>query len=199
MDSEAEKDPDVARANSLANRSAVLEHFPPALAEREASLRSEIAAVPGSPAKKLRALDGAMDIFSAAIAPHAACRRACSGCCHIKVDIFPIEAQLIAAWTGRVRLPRLLPPADFHGTPCPFLVQDSCSIYEHRPFACRNHYAFTKTAYWCQPERSNGQSFSFVRLSEVDAAFADIISQDGRLEPHDIRQAFLVRTETDGR
>lgn len=189
IDSEA--DPNVARANALANLQAVVDNFPKALTDREAELRREVAAIPGSPAKRLRALYQAMSLFSTAIAPHVACRRGCSACCHINVSIFPLEAQLISAWTGRAVLSRPLSPKDFHGTPCPFLEHGTCSIYEHRPFACRNHFALTKTSYWCQPERSvDGQEFPFVRLSEVDATLVDVIQQDGRLEPLDIRHFF---------
>ena len=35
-------------------------------------------------------------------------------------------------------------------TPCPFLEQDSCSIYTHRPLACRSHFSVNKPEY-CHP------------------------------------------------
>jgi Fe-S-cluster containining protein len=34
---------------------------------------------------------------------------------------------------------------------CPFLQNDLCAIYEHRPLACREYLA-TTPALWCQPE-----------------------------------------------
>jgi hypothetical protein len=85
-----------------------------------------------------------------------ACRAGCAHCCHQTVgvtapEVFAIHAHLRAtrtpdeldAFAGRLRavddrtrgmatLDRVSP--DF---PCPFLVDERCSIYEARPLACR--------------------------------------------------------------
>jgi hypothetical protein len=85
-----------------------------------------------------------------------ACRAGCAHCCHQTVavtapEVFAIHAHLRAtrtpdeldAFAGRIRavddrtrgmatLDRVSP--DF---PCPFLVDERCSIYEARPLACR--------------------------------------------------------------
>ena len=37
-------------------------------------------------------------------------------------------------------------------TPCPFLQQGECSIYEHRPLTCRMHMNFDRDNYWCLHE-----------------------------------------------
>lgn len=84
----------------------------------------------------------------------SACRKGCSHCCHISVVVSKSEASVIAKETGA----RLNPQAgaivasdedrsmeetidqfksQFHGVACPFLEGGSCSIYAHRPLACR--------------------------------------------------------------
>ena len=81
------------------------------------------------------------------------CRRGCSHCCRIRVDVTADEAELLAE---RVRAGQAQPdlrrldlqrtwstPADFQGRPrseadCIFLgVDGACTVYEDRPSACR--------------------------------------------------------------
>jgi putative zinc- or iron-chelating protein len=88
--------------------------------------------------------------------PPPACRAGCAHCCHQTVgvtapEVFAIHAHLRATRTpdeldavaGRIRaaddrtrgmasLDRVSPDL-----PCPFLVDERCSIYEARPLACR--------------------------------------------------------------
>lgn len=100
----------------------------------------------------------ATDLVGKAAAPHAACRRGCSDCCHIGVTVNKAEAEVIGREIGRrpAKPPRdrLLMEADvtegrfdkqrkwqqdaYFGVPCTFLAKDgACSIYEHRPLICR--------------------------------------------------------------
>lgn len=85
----------------------------------------------------------------------AACRAGCSHCCQIAVTISHVEAQLIAKVGGReVRTParsvRVADEASIQALaeaeaqldtgplgPCPLLQDDRCSVYDHRPMACR--------------------------------------------------------------
>lgn len=74
-----------------------------------------------------------------------ACSSGCSHCCHLAVMVPKSEAKLVAKAIGR----RVAEPAKvqdlggasgaiaFLGTPCSFLVNNRCSIYDHRPMMCR--------------------------------------------------------------
>ncbi|GIZ50092.1 YkgJ family cysteine cluster protein [Noviherbaspirillum aridicola] len=90
-----------------------------------------------------------------AAAAHAACRQGCSACCHQRVMMSQTEADAIGHRIGRTAVQLrsdYVPPAlhDFGpATPCPFLVQDACSIYEHRPFVCRNYLSLDTDALLC--------------------------------------------------
>jgi Fe-S-cluster containining protein len=74
------------------------------------------------------------------------CKRGCSACCHVKVEMSQDEAEIIGDFLKITpkKLPKgirmlsqsALGRAD---TPCPFLKNHECSIYEVRPIACRNY------------------------------------------------------------
>lgn len=90
-------------------------------------------------------------------AGHAACKRGCSHCCYIGVRITAIEAKAIGEQIGiEPREVTNLPPRDAKSfsnrTPCPFLENEECSIYEHRPLECRSNFNFDKDNYWCRYE-----------------------------------------------
>jgi hypothetical protein len=83
--------------------------------------------------------------------PSIACRRGCSYCCRINVDVGWVEAAVIAAEV-MAELPELEPvlraeaqaragkePAEIFGRACVFLAGGECMIYEHRPMICRGY------------------------------------------------------------
>ncbi|KQX96857.1 hypothetical protein ASD28_17350 [Massilia sp. Root133] len=95
-----------------------------------------------------------------ALAPHVACRAGCSSCCHMNTIIYEHEAIRLAEVSGRkmTRLP--FRPSDvvfaeglkFNGRPCPFLVENRCSVYEDRPLVCRTHHSLREDATQCSME-----------------------------------------------
>jgi Fe-S-cluster containining protein len=81
-----------------------------------------------------------------------ACRNGCNFCCHIAVSATIVEIEVIASyvrahWSAaaiealmtRIESTYRLTVDDRFAkhSPCPFLVDGSCSIYSVRPFACR--------------------------------------------------------------
>jgi len=188
-------DPDTARAIAQRNFERLCDELPADIVALEDALATRLAAMPGGAAQRLRALYAAMAQISDAVAPFVACKAGCTSCCHYKVSVFPLEARLIEAWTGHRRLPTPAPVQEFHGQPCPFLKSGRCSIYAHRPMACRQHFALTATAHWCAPERFELETFPLVQFSSAAEAFAYIIRQDGRGAPLDMRQWFGTARE----
>lgn len=87
------------------------------------------------------------------VAPHAQCRKTCAHCCHIAVGLTEQEAAFIGeaiaktprrpARAHRLSDEGITPHEDvayYQGVPCPFLDGQVCSIYAHRPLACRLHF-----------------------------------------------------------
>lgn len=87
--------------------------------------------------EQLEAIYRFVDEFNAFLAPFMSCKKGCSHCCHIDVQITTLEAELIQMRQG---IPAQPAPQFTHGhrDPCPFLASDgSCGIYESRPLICR--------------------------------------------------------------
>ena len=71
-----------------------------------------------------------------------ACRRGCAFCCHVDVTVTPLEA--IRLWR---RAGDAAPPdSTARRAPCPMLVDNACSQYEARPYACRAVFSSDATA-----------------------------------------------------
>lgn len=79
------------------------------------------------------------------------CKNGCSKCCYVDLSVFNIEAEFIRDWFSSLSLEvksiikekwnkPLAVQENFFGQmveSCPFLVNESCSIYEARPLICR--------------------------------------------------------------
>lgn len=108
--------------------------------------------------KKLEALKHLRRLaeqFSAAAVPYSACQRRCTHCCHIPVAVSTTEARLIGKAVGRV--PATLVESAWlrskpygYSHPCTFLKSGRCSIYEHRPLACRVHLNLDRDDLLCR-------------------------------------------------
>ena len=96
----------------------------------------------GSVSVRLRELYRFADEHMALTNGIAACHRGCAHCCHTAVGLFRPEAQMLGKAIGR--RPRIVvghhPLTSVevgYQNPCAFLHGNECSIYEHRPLACR--------------------------------------------------------------
>ena len=75
------------------------------------------------------------------------CKKGCSYCCSINVDVTEVEAAYIAENTGTKIKDNIIfskHKNKYFGVPCPFLDQNNhlCSIYEFRPSVCRTYFVF---------------------------------------------------------
>lgn len=143
---------------------------------------------------KLRKIYALVDKLVDAAGPFVPCKRGCSACCYININITEAEAQIIEAQTGR-RYARLTAPIQhpegkFTGMPCPFLVDGACSIYSVRPFVCRHHLSFNLDAYWCAPERAHLANMPMVSFSAAKEAHRSVTRLDAGGMHGDIRDFF---------
>jgi Putative zinc- or iron-chelating domain len=104
---------------------------------------------------KIEAMWEAVDEIGAIAAPHAACRKGCTHCCHTSVLIPAQEAALIGKRIG-VKPAKVTGITGRHDikagydNPCPFLKDGACSIYASRPLACRQQYNMDADALLCE-------------------------------------------------
>jgi uncharacterized protein len=136
---------------------AFFEGVTPELKAHVVSLPKRVKQVSAIPVVRLQeVLSTADQIFDFA-GKFAACARGCGHCCHVSVPITAMEAK----WMGeRLNIqPMEVKQSIRHDlsefgthTPCPFLANGECSIYEVRPLTCRMHMNFDRDNYWCLHE-----------------------------------------------
>jgi Fe-S-cluster containining protein len=98
-----------------------------------------------------------------------ACKKGCSHCCYIPVHATFLEIEHISARTG-VPISRplvysnlsLSPTHANPANPCPFLLNNECSIYDNRPLTCRTHVNFEPTSELCKAEASGQEQVLLV-------------------------------------
>lgn len=175
-------------------RSEFIKAVPPGLSKREDEIEKKLASENSSIRSKLSKVYYLMEELGQIRAPYVACDKGCSSCCKMNVKISQIEANLIAEKTGMKskQLPssRSYKPDEFMGVPCVFLKEGSCSIYEIRPFVCRNHASFDTTSYWCEPENSLHAEMPMLAFSGLLDAYFNITKKDSGGVHADIRDFF---------
>ncbi len=133
------------QANSAMVYSAITAAFPSTL---QVSLNKKLAAIFHDNAtlkSKIKRLQALTTEARQPIASCVPCKKGCSACCYIQVELSQAEAELIGEAVHRAPVQfspghhttgnELLGRPD---TPCPFLKEDACSIYDVRPIVCRN-------------------------------------------------------------
>lgn len=149
--------------------------------------------------KRIRLIQEAASLWADDLASLTACQRGCSACCYLPVVISSAEAQRLAQASGRMPCappgavsvaqaagaggaPELLQPGRVGG-PCPFLVEEECSVYDARPVACRTHVSLADSALLCQivpghparvPYADSTKIHGYALLLQLDQVVADI-------------------------
>lgn len=172
------------------NQNGILKALPIRLIKQENDFLEKIIGLKVAPLKKLEILYSFMSELSSFTSRFTPCQKGCSACCHYKVSVSLIEVEYIEKRTKYRRNKMVGPVGSFHGKPCPFLENGSCSIYEVRPFMCRRHHVLTPDASWCEPNISNNKSFPQLGFTNVDGAFGIIRLESNTKDLYDIRQLF---------
>ena len=136
---------------------AFINSISPALKDYVESLPQRIEVMNASTSIKFHEMFKTADLVFVQAARHSVCVKGCSHCCFQAVPITNIEAGYIAEniKTPHVELKKSIRRdvmAFSDKTPCPFLTNDECTIYEDRPLTCRTHVSFDKDSYWCRFE-----------------------------------------------
>lgn len=173
-----------------------------AMHARIADLSNQAAA----PRSKLPKLYLMMEEVGELRSPHVSCKAGCSACCRtIPVEISDLEARHIAAATGKPMAN--LPPGrhtDLKGvsTPCPFLLENRCSIYEYRPYNCRSLAAVDRDALSCSEENTaltrakdpRAVPVVMTKMQAFDPVYREILGRKPVVWA-DIRQFFPTPTQ----
>jgi len=165
----------------------LVEGLPVKLIKQESSIADRLAQAKLSPLRKLETIYELLGEIGTYVAPSTPCRKGCSSCCHFAVTVSAVEVQYIEAHTKHKRFKRVLPAEDYHGQACPFLKNNSCSIYSARPFVCRRHHSLAPPPEWCAPENAFAGEFPQLKSSELEKAFDALRISSPVL---DIRQVF---------
>ncbi|SFB90272.1 hypothetical protein SAMN05216344_10563 [Polaromonas sp. OV174] len=183
-----------AKARARSRLTEFLSAMPKDLDTRDDVIAEQLRRDNSSAKSKLGKIYSLMTELSQAVKPYVACGKGCSDCCKMNVSISVIEAERLSVVSGKtmaaVKHPVRHPEEEFSGVPCPFLVEEACSVYEARPYACRAHYSFDTSAYWCHPERSNEGEMSLLQIGGARQAYDEIVVSSRLRGFADIRDFF---------
>ena len=168
--------------------------IPKEVIQKEGAIKKKLSSENASSRSKLRKIYNLVTELMNSSGSYTACKKGCSSCCKMNVMISQEEARYIEKNTG-IKFTKLASSIihnqdKFISVPCPFLKIDTCSIYDSRPLACRQHVSFDSTSYWCDPERLAEVEFSLVKFSGAEDALMEVskITSGGVLA--DIRDFF---------
>jgi Fe-S-cluster containining protein len=134
---------------------------------------------------KIRSLYIFADRINSAVTPFSACNTdRCSHCCHQAVALTAGEAARIGEALGVAPMrpaasyDRSASTRAYSGVRCTFLDEQSrCSIYEHRPIACRTYFSIGATPFFCDTAIPSEQSkVRVLELSRFWYAYAVIFN-----------------------
>lgn len=149
-----------------------------------------------APKALLRALYQLADDVAEIVAEDTACKKGCAHCCHIPVAMVQEEANALGRAIGRVPV-RLdasqIPAAQGFGyhKPCPFLKENRCSVYEHRPLSCRIHFSLDSDDLLCRLLPEKTVPVPLLDMSALQLLYARVMWKD---KLGDIRDFFPPET-----
>lgn len=142
----------------------------------------------------------AADSVGSMLQPVAACRKGCAHCCAISVVVAESEAKVIGREIGRT--PAKAPhattlagaiedptiaenwqaamAAKYNGVACTFLQNNVCSIYEHRPVACRSQINIDRDALMCELVEGFAVPAPYVDMTPHKVRYLQVFGLDQR-------------------
>lgn len=110
--------------------------FPVALLEEANALYRKLQSTDANLGEQLEWVYELLDSVERFVSTFTPCKKGCSHCCKMDVHITTLEAEHIMVKTGKQHN-QGCGITTGHKTNCPFLLNDQCSIYKHRPMMCR--------------------------------------------------------------
>jgi Fe-S-cluster containining protein len=164
------------------------------LSYREDNIAKQVFIENSSLKSKLGKVYKLVDELGEAATPFTACKKGCSACCKMNASISSMEAEQIALYSSK-KLNQLKQAivhdiGHFSGVACPFLIDDTCSIYTARPYVCRANVTFDTTSYWCEPERAYDAELHKIEFSGAKFAYQAIHKKASNVIFADIRDFF---------
>lgn len=193
-----QRTPEATQVTAKKNYEAFLATIPAEVHRREEKLPSDLRLMNAKPMVKLARIRQSVETLFTYAEGFVACRKGCAYCCHQAIDISSLEAAYIQEKTGirhaRVSTPIQRDPMGFsEKTPCPFLKQGACSIYEYRPLICRIAVNLDSDPYWCEFENWHkpGGAVPKPSFRSIYNAYTELNQKTGSLMA-DIRDFFPV-------
>lgn len=169
----------------------VVNAFPAELDDKCEQLLQQTRDKTNSAEELLKGLYILMDEVYAFVNAYTPCGKSCNSCCKYNVAISKLEIRHIKA-SAKVssRQPLKRRKKEYFGKNCPFLTGDGCSIYAHRPYACRRHVTLAPSNYWCETSRVNQLEMPILSFKNLDDIYDAICIQANETMLFDIRDAF---------
>ncbi len=139
----------------------------------------------GNPLTKLKLIYSFMDQIFKPIYKMTPCKKGCSDCCRIPVSISAIEIDYIKSLTNLKPKKLIKSNKNTVSTPCPLLKNGVCSIYEYRPFVCRQFITLYDTAEFCHPSLIYNECLLF-GFTEIQKAYNYLIKNTSNYEIRDV-------------
>lgn len=124
----------------------ILPKIPEWLLDKCQVLKLELDSIDENPFFKLERIYTFLDSNAEFVSTFTVCKQGCSACCKSDVRISTLEAKYIEKKTG-VKARKIDKVSSGHKEACPFLKDNSCSIYNERPFNCRTLFTLDDPKY----------------------------------------------------
>ena len=132
-----------------------------------------------------------MDVLYKHVNKYTPCKKGCSYCCSCYVTIIDIEIQFIEKNNKEIKRKKQFDTDNKGvGTPCLFLKNGVCSIYESRPYVCRRHVMLTPDNSVCTEDNVHKHELQLLAWSELDKSYDFIKAVSGSNKLYDIRDVF---------